>query len=195
MRTSSLKRETAETSVSLELNIDGTGTGAIDTGIGFFDHMLTLFCRHGGFDLTLTCRGDLAVDGHHSVEDVGICLGSAFLEAAGDKRGIRRYGDIILPMDEALILCAADVSGRSWLSYSADIPAPSVGDFDTELVREFFTAFCSNARITLHIKQLDGFNSHHIIEGMFKAFGRALGEALSIDEARKNDVPSTKGIL
>ncbi|NLT13598.1 MAG: imidazoleglycerol-phosphate dehydratase HisB [Clostridiales bacterium] len=195
MRTSEIKRKTAETDISLSLNIDGTGVSTIDTGIGFLDHMLTLFARHGRFDLTLSCRGDTHVDAHHSVEDIGLCLGSAFAEALGDMRGITRYADIILPMDEALVLCAVDISGRSWLSFNVELPGEKVGTMDTELVEEFLLAFVRKANITLHVKQLSGGNAHHIIEACFKALARTLGKAVKIEEAYKDEIPSTKGIL
>ena len=195
MRTSEIKRKTAETDISLSLNIDGTGVSTIDTGIGFLDHMLTLFARHGRFDLTLSCRGDTHVDAHHSVEDIGLCLGSAFAEALGDMRGITRYADIILPMDEALVLCAVDISGRSWLSFNVELPGEKVGTMDTELVEEFLLAFVRKANITLHMKQLSGGNAHHIIEACFKALARTLDTAVKIDEAYKDEIPSTKGVL
>ena len=195
MRTFEIHRKTAETDIALTLNLDGTGKSDIKSGCGFLDHMLTLFAKHASFDLTVTCHGDVEVDDHHTVEDIGIALGSAFFEAIGDKRGIRRYGDIILPMDEALILCAVDLSGRAYLAYTADIPAEKVGTFDTELSKEFWLAFTRRAECTLHIRQLAGENSHHIIEGMFKACARALGEAVAIDPKRQNEIPSTKGVL
>lgn len=195
MRTSEIKRKTAETDISLSLNIDGTGVSTIDTGIGFLDHMLTLFARHGRFDLTLSCRGDTHVDAHHSVEDIGLCLGSAFAEALGDMRGITRYADIVLPMDEALVLCAVDISGRSWLSFNVELPGEKVGTMDTELVEEFLLAFVRKANITLHVKQLSGGNAHHIIEACFKALARTLGKAVRIEEAYKDEIPSTKGVL
>lgn len=192
MRRSEVKRETAETRVELSLELDGTGAADIRTGVGFLDHMLTLLALHGGFDLAVSCKGDLEVDAHHSVEDIGLCLGAAIAQALGKKRGINRYGDIILPMDEALILCAVDLSGRPCLRYTAEIPSEKVGDFDTELAREFFQAVVNTSLMTLHIRQLDGINSHHIIEGMFKAFGRALREAVTV---RGEALPSTKGVL
>ena len=195
MRTAEIKRKTAETDIFLMLSVDGTGKSEIATGCGFLDHMLTLFSRHGRFDLTVKCNGDTEVDYHHSVEDIGIVLGSAFSEALGDMKGIRRYADIILPMDEALILAAIDVSGRSYLQFDADMPAQKVGDFDTELTEEFFEAFVRKAGITLHIKELSGKNTHHIIEGIFKAFARVLSEASSIDDRFKDEIPSTKGML
>ncbi len=192
MRRSEVKRETAETKVELSLELDGSGRADIKTGVGFLDHMLTLLALHGGFDLAVSCRGDLEVDGHHSVEDIGLCLGAAILQALGNKRGINRYGNIILPMDEALILCAVDLSGRPCLRYTAEIPSEKVGDFDTELAREFFQAVANTGLMSLHIRQLDGINSHHIIEGMFKAFGRALRAAVTV---RGEALPSTKGVL
>ncbi len=195
MRKAEIARKTAETDIKLRLDLDGKGNGTIQTGVGFLDHMLTLFARHGRFDLDVQCKGDTYVDDHHSVEDIGIALGQAFRQALGDKRGIRRYGDITLPMDEALILAALDVSGRGMLCYTADFRTEKIGTFDTELVEEFFTAFASNSGITLHIRQLDGRNSHHIAEGMFKATARALGFAVSIDPDSKDEIPSTKGVL
>ena len=195
MRISTINRQTSETNISLTLNLDGTGTSAVDTGCGFFDHMLTLFARHGGFDLTLTCKGDTYVDDHHTVEDVGICLGKALTEALGDKRGIKRYGDRILPMDEALILSAVDVSGRGGCFMDMSIPTEKVGTFDTQLCEEFFIALAQNGGLTLHIRQLAGRNSHHIIEGAFKAVARSLAEAVSIDEKNTDKIPSTKGLL
>lgn len=195
MRAAEIKRKTAETDIELKLIIDGIGKSEIDTGCGFLDHMLILFSKHGRFDLTVKCKGDTEVDYHHSAEDIGIALGSAFSEALGDMKGIKRYADIILPMDEALVLEAIDVSGRSFLQFDAPIPTEKVGDFDTELTEEFFLAFTRKAGVTLHIKMLSGKNSHHIIEGIFKAFGRVLGEASSIDEKYKNEIPSTKGML
>lgn len=195
MRTSEVKRKTAETDISLTLNLDGTGKSEINSGCGFFDHCLTLFAKHGRFDLNVTCHGDTEVDFHHSAEDIGICLGKAFADALGDMRGITRYGNIILPMDEALVLAAVDISGRGYLGYTFNIPAQRVGEFDTELVEEFFLAFVRNANLTLHLKQFDGKNSHHIIEGTFKAFGRVMRAASAIDEALKDEIPSTKGVL
>ncbi len=195
MRSSEIMRDTAETKIKLKLTLDGTGAADIDTGVGFLDHMLTLFAKHGRFDLKVVCSGDTQVDDHHSVEDIGICLGKAFREALGDKRGICRYGDIILPMDEALILAAVDISGRSYLGYELQIPTEKVGSFDTELTEEFWIAFTSNAGLDLHLRQLAGRNSHHIIEGAFKAAGRALRKAVSIDRDAENEVPSTKGVL
>lgn len=195
MRTSEIKRKTAETDIELFLDIDGTGKSTVDTGCGFLDHMLTLFSKHGKFDLNVKCVGDTDVDYHHSAEDIAIVLGSAFSEALGDMKGIKRYSDIILPMDEALILEAVDVSGRCYLQYDVNIPTQKVGNFDTELVEEFFLAFVRKAGITLHIKMLSGTNSHHIIEGIFKAFGRVMAAACEIDERYKDEIPSTKGIL
>lgn len=195
MRTSAIKRTTAETDISLELNLDGAGESLIDTGCGFLDHMLTLLSKHSKFDLTVKCKGDTNVDYHHTVEDIGIALGEAFKEAVGNKAGICRYADTVLPMDEALILSAVDVSGRAYLGFDMNIPTQKVGDFDTELVEEFFLGFVRNADITLHIKQLDGTNSHHIIEGAFKSVARSLRAAIKIDEEFSDDIPSTKGVL
>lgn len=194
-RTAEILRNTAETQITLKLDLDGKGTAFVDTGIGFLDHMLTLFARHGNFDLEVTCKGDLNVDFHHSTEDIGICLGMAFSQALGNMSGITRYGNIILPMDEALILCAADISGRSYLSYELSIPAEKVGTFDTELTEEFFLAFTRKAGMTLHLRQLAGTNSHHIIEGAFKAFGRTMKQAVSNDASQEGRIPSTKGVL
>ena len=195
MRKAEIKRKTAETDIVLELDLDGTGKSDIDSGVGFLDHMLTLFAKHGRFDLTLTCKGDTQVDDHHSVEDIGICLGEAFAKALGDKAGIRRYGSMLLPMGEALVLSALDISGRAHLSYEAQIRARKVGTFDTELAEEFWEAFVRSAKITLHIRQLAGRNAHHIIEGMFKSVARALREAVGIDPALAGEIPSTKGVL
>lgn len=195
MRNSEIKRQTAETEIYLKLNLDGTGTSYIDTGCGFLDHMLTLFSAHSLFDITVKCEGDVKVDYHHSVEDIGICLGQAFSSAIGDCKGICRYGNMILPMDEALIMTAVDISGRSTLVYRLDIPSEKVGNFDTELVEEFMTAFVRAAGITLHIKQLEGKNSHHIIEGAFKSLARSLRIAVQIDEKTADKIPSTKGTL
>ena len=194
-RTAEILRNTAETQITLKLDLDGKGTAFVDTGIGFLDHMLTLFARHGNFDLEVTCKGDLNVDFHHSTEDIGICLGMAFSQALGNMSGITRYGNIILPMDEALILCAEDISGRSYLSYELSIPAEKVGTFDTELTEEFFLAFTRKAGMTLHLRQLAGTNSHHIIEGAFKAFGRTMKQAVSHDASQEGRIPSTKGVL
>lgn len=195
MRTSEIKRKTNETDIVLSLNIDGSGKSEIDSGCGFLDHMLTLFAKHGRFDLSLTCKGDTQVDDHHTVEDIGIALGNAFFEALGDKAGIVRYGNMILPMDESLILSAVDLSGRAYLAFGLDIPSQKVGNFDTELVNEFFEAFVSNAKCALHIVQLDGRNSHHIIEGTFKSVARSLKDAVKIDESLDGEIPSSKGIL
>ena len=195
MRTSTINRKTAETDISLKLNLDGEGKSEINSGNGFMDHMLTLFAKHGRFNLTVLCNGDTNVDFHHSAEDIGICLGKAFKEALGDMRGITRYADIILPMDEALILCATDISGRSYLGLDLPLTSTRVGDFDTELIEEFLIAFANNASITLHIKELAGKNTHHIIEGTFKALGRTLAKAVKINEEYKNEIPSTKGVL
>lgn len=195
MRRVEISRKTEETDVSICLDLDGSGHGRIDTGIGFFDHMLTLFALHGGFDLDLTCRGDLQVDAHHSVEDVGILLGLAFMRALGDKTGIARYGSMVLPMDEALILSAVDFSGRAYLGYDLCIPTEKVGNFDTELVEEFWAAFVRNAACSLHIRQLAGKNAHHIIEGAFKSVGRSLRTAVAADPLFSGTVPSTKGVL
>ena len=195
MRKSEIQRKTAETEISLSLNLDGKGNSRIDSGVGFLDHMLTLFSRHGQFDLELTCRGDTQVDDHHSAEDIGIVLGTAFRQALGDKAGISRYGSCILPMDEALILAAVDLSGRSVLRYSLQIPTEKVGSFDTELVEEFFVAFSRTAGANLHLRQLDGTNSHHIIEGAFKAVARALRDAVRMDPALEGRLLSTKEAL
>lgn len=195
MRESRIVRKTNETDISLYLNLDGKGESMIDTGCGFLDHMLTLFARHGRFDLSVKCVGDSYVDWHHTVEDVGICLGLALKEALGDMRGITRYGFMILPMDETLILSSVDISGRAQLCYSLDIPTQKVGEFDTELTEEFMLAFVRNSNITLHLKQLDGKNSHHIIEGTFKSLARSLRQAVKIDKETENEIPSTKGVL
>lgn len=213
MRVSEIKRKTAETDISISLNLDGTGKSEIKSGNGFMDHMLTLFAKHGRFDLIVNCNGDTNVDFHHSAEDIGICLGKAFKEALGDMKGIMRYADIILPMDEtlilctadllnnqisddeAVILCATDISGRSYLGLDLPLPSQRVGDFDTELVEEFLIAFVNNSNITLHIKELAGKNTHHIIEGTFKALGRTLRKAVKIDPECAGEIPSTKGVL
>lgn len=195
MRNAEIIRKTAETDITLSLSLDGDGKGTIDTGCGFLDHMLTLFSRHGSFDLNVKCIGDTQVDYHHTAEDIAICLGDAFKKALGDMKGITRYGSFILPMDESLILTAVDISGRSYLGYGLDIPTEKVGDFDTELTREFFEAFVRHAGVTLHIKQLSGYNSHHIIEGTFKSFARTMKQAVAIDEKNKDKIPSTKGVL
>ncbi|MBQ7638524.1 MAG: imidazoleglycerol-phosphate dehydratase HisB [Clostridia bacterium] len=195
MRNAEITRKTGETDIALALELDGSGKSSVDTGCGFLDHMLTLFAKHGRFDLAVKCVGDVDVDYHHTVEDIGISLGKAFFEALGEKRGIKRYGSFILPMDEALVMTAADLSGRCYLDFDCDIPTEKVGDFDTELAEEFFWGFVRSAECTLHVKKLAGLNSHHIIEGVFKSVSRALKEAVSIDEAFKNDIPSTKGVL
>ena len=195
MRSAQIERKTAETDVRLTLSLDGTGRAQINTGVGFLDHMLTLFAAHGRFDLSVSCEGDTQVDDHHSVEDVGIALGDAVAQALGEKRGIRRYGSMLLPMDEALVLCAVDLSGRCCLRMQAAFPSQKIGTFDTELVEEFFMAFSRHAGATLHLRQLDGTNSHHIAEAMFKAFGRALSEAVSLDARLAGEIPSTKGAL
>ena len=195
MRSAQITRRTAETDIRLSLSLDDTGRVSVQTGVGFLDHMLTLFARHGRFSLAVTCQGDTQVDDHHSVEDVGIALGEALCQALGEKRGIRRYGSMLLPMDEALVLCAVDLSGRACLRMQAAFPSQKIGTFDTELVEEFFTAVSRSAGMTLHLRQMDGTNSHHIAEAMFKAFGRALGEAVSIDPRLGDEIPSTKGLL
>lgn len=195
MRSATITRTTAETDITLTLGLDGRGIAQIDTGCGFLDHMLTLFARHGRFDLAVTCKGDTYVDYHHTTEDIGICLGKAFAQALGDKKGIVRYGDTALPMDEALILSAVDISGRGELYYSLSIPAEKVGDFDTELCEEFWRAFARDAGVTLHLRQLAGRNAHHILEGAFKSAARSLRAASAIDAAFADEVPSTKGML
>lgn len=195
MRVSEIKRKTAETDIALKLTLDGAGASDIDTGCGFIDHMLTLFAKHAHYDLSVKCVGDTNVDYHHTVEDVGICLGKAFSEALGDKKGIRRYGDKLLPMDEALILSAVDISGRDFLGYALDIPSFRVGDFDTELCEEFLKAFVREAKLTLHVRQLAGTNSHHIIEGAFKSIARSLSMATELDAKFANEIPSTKGVI
>lgn len=195
MREATIERKTAETNIFLKLNLDGTGTSQLKTGCGFLDHMLTLFAKHGRFDLTVTCEGDTWVDYHHTVEDIGICLGKAFAEAVGDKKGIIRYGDTTLAMDESLILSAVDISGRGGCYYALNIPTQKVGDFDTELCQEFFIAFARDAGITMHLRQLAGGNSHHIIEGTFKSVARSLRKAVTIDRAFADEIPSTKGLL
>ena len=188
-------RKTAETDITLSLNLDGTGKSEIDTGCGFLNHMLTLFAKHGRFDLSVKCIGDIEVDYHHTAEDIGICLGDAFAHALGEMRGITRYGNMLLPMDEALILSAVDISGRGKFVSDLKIPTAKVGDFDTELVLEFFEAFTRRANVTLHVRQLAGENAHHIIEGVFKSVARALRAAVKIDPDMMNEIPSTKGIL
>ncbi len=195
MRKFEISRTTNETDISLSLNIDGTGKNNIATGCGFFDHMLTLLSCHSGFDIDLTCKGDVEVDYHHSVEDIGIALGKAFSACVGDKSGIDRYGDIILPMDESLILCAVDISGRAHLSLDIGALPSKVGDFDTELLEEFLLGFVRNSNITLHIKQLSGKNAHHIIEGIFKALGHTLKKAVKIENPDNMAVLSSKGVL
>ena len=195
MRNFEINRKTAETDITLSLNLDGTGKSTIDTGCGFLDHMLTLFARHGRFDLVVKCDGDTNVDYHHSAEDIGIVLGMAFAQALGDKRGIVRYGSVTIPMDESLILAAADISGRGGYYGSVDIPASRVGDFDTELLEEFFIAFCRKAEITMHLQKLAGRNTHHIIECCFKAAARALRQAVAADSRNPDSIPSTKGVL
>ena len=195
MRNAQINRRTAETDISLTLDLDGTGASQINSGCGFLDHMLTLFARHGRFDLTLTCNGDTQVDDHHTVEDIGIVLGQAFAEALGDKKGVYRYGSIILPMDETLILTAVDLSGRSYLRFDLEIPTQKVGSFDTELVKEFWLAFTRTSQSTIHFQQLAGENSHHIIEGAFKSVARSLRDAVAIDLAFADEIPSTKGVL
>ena len=195
MRTATINRKTGETDISLTLNIDGSGKSTIDSGCGFLDHMLTLFAKHGRFDLTVKCVGDTHVDDHHTVEDIGISLGMAFKEALADKKGIVRYGSMILPMDESLILSAVDFSGRGYLGYNMEIPTEKVGTFDTELVEEFWLGFIRNAECTLHIRQLAGTNSHHIVEGAFKSVGHSFRKACKIDSEFSQDVLSTKGVL
>ena len=195
MRRSDIRRDTNETKIRLALELDGTGKADIATGVGFLDHMLTLFARHGDFDLTVSCQGDTQVDGHHTVEDTGICLGKAFAEALGDKRGITRYGQFLLPMDETLVLIACDLSGRDYLGWAVDLPAQKVGDFDTELAREFWLAFVRECPMALHIRLLAGENTHHILEAVFKGAGRALKMAAAVDEKHRDEIPSTKGVL
>ena len=195
MRQATVTRKTAETDICLSLTVDGSGKSEISSGCGFLDHMLTLFAKHGRFDLTLTCHGDVQVDDHHTVEDIGICLGMAFAQALGEKRGIERYGSFALPMDEVLVLAAVDFSGRCYLGYDLHIPAAKVGSFDTELCEEFFLAFCRHAACNLHLRQLAGGNSHHIIEGAFKAAARAMRAACAVNDAYRDEIPSTKGAL
>ena len=195
MRKAELERRTAETAIRLSLDLDGEGKSEVDTGCGFLDHMLTLFARHGRFDLKVSCKGDTYVDDHHTVEDIGICLGDAFARALGDKRGIVRYGSCTLPMDEALILTAVDISGRGMLCCALDIPTQKVGTFDTELTKEFLIAFARRSDMTVHVRQLAGENSHHIIEGAFKSLARSLRTAVSIDPRFSQEIPSTKGVL
>ena len=195
MRNANLSRKTVETEITLYLELDGSGKSSIDTGCGFLDHMLTLFAKHGRFDLDVACKGDTYVDDHHTVEDIGIVLGEAYKTALGDKKGICRYGDTVLPMDEALILSAVDLSGRGYLGYALDIPTEKVGSFDTELVEEFWLAFTRKAECTLHLRMLAGKNSHHIIEGAFKSAARSLRDAVAVNEIYADEIPSTKGVL
>lgn len=195
MRNAEIVRKTYETDISLSLSLDGSGKTNIKTGVGFLDHMLELFAKHGRMDLNVICKGDTNVDFHHSVEDIGIVLGQAFKKCVGDKRGIKRYGNMLLPMDEALVLASVDISGRSFLKYDLSVPTEKVGELDTELIEEFFISFVRNADITLHLKQFDGKNSHHIIEAAFKATARAIKEAVSFDENAKDEIPSSKGLL
>ncbi len=195
MRKAEITRKTGETDILLTLDLDGTGKSEINSGCGFLDHMLTLFAKHAGFDLTVKCKGDVEVDYHHTTEDIGISLGKAFCSALGDKKGITRYGDTMLPMDETLIRSAVDISGRDYLAITLDLPCAKVGDFDTELCEEFWLAFVREAKVTLHITQLAGKNAHHIIEGVFKSVARTLGKAVAIDQRRADEIPSTKGVL
>lgn len=195
MRNAYTERKTAETDIKLSLELDGSGKSDIDTGCGFLDHMLTLFASHGRFDLAVKCKGDTNVDYHHTTEDIGIALGQAFSDALGDKKGITRYGFMILPMDEALVLSAVDISGRAYLNFNAKFNTEKIGDFDTELVKEFFYGFVRSAAVTLHIKMFEGENSHHLAEAIFKGTARALRQAVSIDQSYKNEIPSTKGTL
>ena len=195
MRTATIKRDTRETQIELTLTLDGTGKADIASGCGFLDHMLELFARHGDIDLTVKCNGDTHVDYHHSVEDIGICLGKAFTEALGDKRGITRYGQFLLPMDETLVLCACDLSGRDYLGWGVELPSMTVGDFDTELAEEFWLAFVRNCPASIHIRQMAGKNTHHILEAIFKGMGRTLKMAVAMDEKHLNEIPSTKGTL
>lgn len=195
MRTSQLNRKTGETDIRLSLDLDGSGTYNIDTGCGFFNHMMELFARHGRFDLSIECRGDSHVDDHHTVEDIGITLGQAFKNALGDKKGIIRYGNMMLPMDETLVLCALDISGRAYLNFDVEIPTQKTGNFDTELVKEFMTAFSREMGLTLHFKMMAGENSHHIIEAVFKSMARALSQAVAINPEYADEIPSTKGVL
>ncbi len=195
MRDAGITRKTNETDISLMLSLDGTGKCQANTGCGFLDHMLTLFAKHGRFDLLVSCTGDTNVDFHHSVEDIGIALGDALFDALGDMKGITRYGSCTLPMDEALILTAVDISGRSYLNFGLELPARKVGDFDTELVEEFFLGFVRHAKCTLHIKQFEGKNTHHIIEGTFKSFARSLAQAVKKDPLCGDEIPSTKGVI
>lgn len=195
MRKAEIKRDTKETRIELSLNLDGKGEGVIDTGCGFLDHMLTLFAKHARFDLDVKCDGDTYVDYHHSAEDIGICLGDALKKALGDMKGINRYADITLPMDESLVLCAVDISGRSYLNFDAEIPSQKIGDFDSELIEEFMYAFVRRSEITLHIIKLCGTNSHHIAEAIFKSLARVLKQACRIDKEFADEIPSTKGVI
>ena len=195
MRTATIKRNTAETQIECSLCLDGSGRSNIASGVGFLDHMLTLFARHGDFDLQVVCHGDTEVDDHHSVEDIGICLGKAFAEALGEKRGIVRYGQFLLPMDETLVLCACDLSGRSYLGWTLELPSQKVGTFDTELAKEFWLAFVRECTGSIHIRQMAGENTHHILEAVFKGMGRTLKQAVALDEKHKDEIPSTKGLL
>ena len=195
MRTASIQRDTKETRIQLTLNLDGSGKAEISTGCGFLDHMLELFARHGDFNLSVACQGDVQVDYHHSVEDIGICLGKAFQQALGDKRGIVRYGQFLLPMDETLVLCAADLSGRNYLGWAVELPTAKVGDFDTELAQEFWLGFVRNCPGSIHIRKVAGENTHHILEAVFKGMGRTLKAAVAFDPKHRNEIPSTKGVL
>ena len=195
MRTASIERKTAETDISLKLCLDGKGESDVQSGCGFLDHMLTLFARHGDFDLVVACQGDTQVDYHHTVEDIGICLGLAFTKALGEKRGINRYGQFLLPMDETLVLCACDLSGRDYLGWGVELPSMTVGDFDTELAEEFWLAFVRNCPASIHIRQMAGKNTHHILEAIFKGMGRTLKEAVALDPRHMGEIPSTKGVL
>ena len=195
MRTASIQRDTKETRIALTLDLDGTGKASIASGCGFLDHMLELFARHGDFDLSVTCHGDTQVDCHHSVEDIGICLGRAFAQALGEKRGITRYGQFLLPMDETLVLSAVDLSGRDYLGWAVELPSAKVGDFDTELAKEFWLAFVRNCPASIHIRQMAGENTHHILEAVFKGMGRTLKMAAAMDPRHAGEIPSTKGVL
>ena len=195
MRTANISRKTAETDVSVSLTLEGAGRGAIDTGVGFLDHMLTLLCKHGKFDLDVKCVGDTDVDDHHSVEDIGICMGDALAQALGNCRGITRYADCFLPMDESLVLVAVDISGRGSLTLDLPLPAQKVGTFDTELVEEFLAGFARRAGITLHVRLITGKNTHHIIEAAFKGIGRVLRRAVAVDPEFASEIPSSKGVL
>lgn len=195
MRTASIQRDTKETRIALTLDLDGTGKASIASGCGFLDHMLELFARHGDFDLSVTCHGDTQVDCHHSVEDIGICLGKAFAQALGEKRGITRYGQFLLPMDETLVLSAVDLSGRDYLGWAVELPSAKVGDFDTELAKEFWLAFVRNCPASIHIRQMAGENTHHILEAVFKGMGRTLKMAAAMDPRHAGEIPSTKGVL